>query len=117
MVEVSIVNKTGKTIGYRINKKDDTIFLDLSTPNGYRKTELVTFNCSNATGMRLTSEDVTLNLKAHNLAYTYYKKDKEKKTAYITAGYYFDNNTKISDEVIFITPKGEKPQVDYELED
>lgn len=76
---------------------------------------IVELDCINATGAKLTSKKMVLNLKTHMINATLSAYDKNGKftnyTIPIIAGYYFDSGDTINDNAIFIVPKGETPEV------
>lgn len=106
-VLASVKNNIGKSINIRLASS-----LDLSAISASKIVEL---DCINATGARLTSKKVQVGMKSHLINVTYYTKDKDGKTISavmpVTAGYYFDEGQTIENDVIFIVPAGETPQV------
>jgi hypothetical protein len=106
-VVASAKNNSGKSFNLRL-----TTYPDLSSLGRNKIAEL---NCLNATGARLTSKKLDLNMKAQIINVNYPTKDKDGK--YITAilpvtgSYYFDAGQVIENDGIFIVPKGEIPNV------
>lgn len=73
---------------------------------------IVELNCINATGAKLLSKKIQLKMKAQIINVTYSAYDKSGKFTNsiipVTGSYYFDIGNTISDDAIFIVPKGEK---------
>jgi hypothetical protein len=78
---------------------------------------LVTFNCLNANGKRLTAKEKQLFLKPHRIRYRFKSYDKEGETKvitkYVITAYYLKKGESVSDDAIFIVPKGEKLKITY----
>jgi hypothetical protein len=105
-VTASVTNN-GKPISIRLTNYPDA--------NGITAGKIISLDCINATGARLTSKKLELSMKPHNIKVGYYTKDNDGKlvnaTMTVTAGYYLDENDKVTGEAQFIVPAGEKPKV------
>ncbi|WP_042722639.1 hypothetical protein [Flavobacterium sp. B17] len=126
-VTFNILNKESITVGgkdfdrYKVSaklvnnsQKSYTIRLS-NAPQIVTNTSLLELNCINATGAKLTSKKIDLKLKAQNVNVTYWAYTKDGKyqsfVIPIVAGYYLDGGDSVSDDAIFIVPKGEAPNV------
>lgn len=126
-VTFNILNKESITVGgkdfdrYKVSaklvnnsQKSYTIRLS-NAPQIVTNTSLLELNCINATGAKLTSKKIDLKLKAQNVNVTYWAYTKDGKyqsfVIPIVAGYYLDSGDSVSDDAIFIVPKGEAPNV------
>jgi hypothetical protein len=63
------------------------------------------FECTNATGKRLTSKGANVKAKAFKVPYT-----QNGTTIQVEGGYLLKNNGKVSNDLIVIVPKGERPK-------
>lgn len=98
------------------NTSAGMVFRPATVQNGYVKynNELATFNCTNATGKRLTPKSVSVTMNIFtvpvNDSYTDCKTNKTvTQIKYITAGNAMQPGETISRRAIFIVPKGQKP--------
>jgi len=86
---------------------------ETSYPEYFKKTKGIEFNCTNATGLRLTTKQLVLRPQTHTVKatiQTYDNTGKSVSKSYnITAGYYFDPEDTLQGSDIFIVPAGEKP--------
>ncbi|MET6996094.1 hypothetical protein [Chitinophaga defluvii] len=100
-------NNTGKSFNIRLKT-----YPDVGSIGGGKIVEL---NCQNATGARLTSKKLDVNMATHQLKVTYLAKNNDGKLVNneitVPAGYFFDPGQKVENDAIFIVPKGETPQV------
>lgn len=104
-VSASVKNTSDKSYNIRLS----------SFPQIVSNIGLVELYCINATGAKLTSKKIELKMKAQMINVTYSAYDKSGKFTSsiipVTGSYYFDSGDTISDNVIFIVPQGEKPDV------
>lgn len=104
-VSAGVTNNSGKSINMRM----------ATVPQIVTNIALVEVNCINATGAKLTSKEIELKPKAHNLNVTYWAYNKEGKyessVIPVIAGYYLDPGDIVNDTAIFIVPQGETPDV------
>lgn len=107
----SVKNTTEKSFNVRLKA-----YPDPASITGGRIAEL---NCINATGAKLTSKKMDVNMAAHQINVTYLTRDKDGKliNSMITvpAGYFLDPGQTVENDAIFIVPKGETPQVSVRL--
>lgn len=113
-IKFEVKNISGTEIINLEGDKDETT-IDFSTKE--TNNNLVTFNCLNANGKRLTSKEKRLAIKPHIIEYKFnsYNKKGEKTTItkYITTAHVFSKGETISSTAIFLVPKGEKPKLTY----
>ncbi|MND34689.1 hypothetical protein D3C80_253110 [compost metagenome] len=100
-------NNTGKSYNARLTTYPSVEAIAAS--------KIVELNCINATGAKLTSKKLDVNMNEHRIVVTYLTMNKEGKTVNstmtITVGYYLDPGQTVQGEANFIVPKGETPQV------
>jgi len=104
-VSATLINNSGKSYNIRLN----------SAPQVVSNIELVELNCINATGAKLTSKKLKLNLKPQTVNVTYWSYTKDGKyqsfVIPVVTGYYLDTGESVNDEAILIVPQGETPDV------
>ncbi len=108
---------------YAINKSGCHKFImlqsnnNLFSSNSYNipNNSIAEFTCINATGKRLTSTTAKINAKMWFIPLQEKAKDSGGKeittTRNVQAGFIFRNGETITNKVVILTPKGEKPQV------
>jgi len=107
--EVTIMaqNKSGCQLIYL--KNDNVLSLFDSDPSAIAR-----FECLNATGKRLTSKGANLKAKAFYVPYSQPEKNAEGKTVFrnvkVQGGYLLKNGSSVSNDLIVIVPKGERPR-------
>lgn len=107
--EVTIMaqNKSGCQLIYL--KNDNLLNLFDSDPSAIAR-----FECLNATGKRLTSKGANLKARPFFVPYNQPEKNAEGKTVYrnvrVQGGYLLKNGGSVSNDLIVIVPKGERPR-------
>jgi len=71
------------------------------------------FNCKNATGKRLTAKSGKINAKAWYSQVKLYDETQSSKYKFVNAmvGYAIRNGETLTNKIIVIVPKGEKPKM------
>lgn len=110
-VVATLKNSTDKSFNVRLNK-----YPDAASITGGKIAEL---DCINATGAKLTSKKLELQMKTQQVAVTYLTRDKDGKsvnsTITIPVGFYLDPGDTVEESGVFIVPKGEVPQVSVRM--
>lgn len=101
-VTIYITNNTGCTKLYRNN------FKTMITDNVGNK--LALFNCTNATGKRLTVKNANIEAREFIVATKVTINNKEE-TKNAKVGYIFRNGETLQRNIIFIVPKNETPKI------
>lgn len=87
---------------------------DLSTLFEGDPSAIARFECLNATGKRLTSKGANLKARPFTVPYRQPEKNAEGKTVYrnvnVPAGYLLRNGESVTNTLIVIVPKGERPR-------
>jgi hypothetical protein len=109
----------GEDYLYVTNKSGCLKLLPLQNAGSKKSDEIIIgeFNCVNATGKRLTAKKGTISAK-HWYANVRIPDEaaKEKyKTVYAQAGYAIKNGQTITNRIIVIVPKGEKPKINCRM--
>lgn len=108
-----ITNNRGCDISTRLSGNE--------TPEQLRQLQLplVEFECSNATGYRLTSKGTNIKAEEHRINYKFFTRDNQGKNvenrATTLAGYFFAAGSTREDTFIVIVPQGEKPRLQVRL--
>lgn len=100
--EVSIMaqNKSGCMLIYFKKAGDELNSIFEGDPSAIAR-----FECTNATGKRLTSKGANIKAKPFKVPYT-----QNGTTIQVEGGYLLKNNGKVSNDLIVIVPKGERPK-------
>jgi hypothetical protein len=100
--EVSIMaqNKSGCMLIYFKKAGDELNSIFEGDPSAIAR-----FECTNATGKRLTSKGANIKAKPFKVPYT-----QNGTTIQVEGGYLLKNNGKVSTDLIVIVPKGERPK-------
>lgn len=107
--EVTIMaqNKSGCQLIYL--KNDNLLNLFDGDPSAIAR-----FECLNATGKRLTSKGANLKARPFYVPYSQPEKGADGKTVYrnvrVQGGYLLKNGSSVSNDLIVIVPKGERPR-------
>jgi hypothetical protein len=100
-VSVSAQNKSGCMLIYFKKDADEISSVFEGDPSAIAR-----FECSNATGKRLTSKGANVKAKAFKVPY----KTESGETGKTEGGYLLKNNGRVSTDLIVIVPKGERPK-------
>ncbi|AYQ32757.1 ABC transporter permease [Runella sp. SP2] len=100
--EVSVVaqNKSGCMLIYFKKEGDNLNSIFEGDPSAIAR-----FECTNATGKRLTSKGANVKAKAFYVPYT-----QNGTTTKVEGGYLLKNGSRVSTDLIVIVPKGERPK-------
>lgn len=102
LYEVSVVaqNKSGCMLIYFKKEGDNLNSIFEGDPSAIAR-----FECTNATGKRLTSKGANVKAKAFYVPYTV-----NGLTTKVEGGYLLKNGSRVSTDLIVIVPKGERPK-------
>ncbi|HEY1055549.1 ABC transporter permease [Emticicia fontis] len=106
-VTIKAQNKSGCQLIYLKNDNITNIF------DG-DPSVIARFECLNATGKRLTSKGANLKARPFTVPYNQPEKSADGKTTYrmvrVQGGFLLKNGSSVSNDLIVIVPKGEKPR-------
>ncbi len=108
-VTVMAQNKSGCQLIYLKNANDDFYSLFEGDPAAIAR-----FECMNATGKRLTSKGANVKARQFFVPYKLSEKGSDGKTVtrniQVEAGFMLKNGARVTNDLIVIVPKGEKPK-------
>jgi hypothetical protein len=108
-VTVTAQNKSGCMLIYFKREGDDLNSIFEGDPSAIAR-----FECLNATGKRLTSKGANVKARIFYVPYKQPEKTADGKTTYrnvkVEGGYILRNGSSVSNDLIVIVPKGEKPK-------
>lgn len=106
-VTVMAQNKSGCPLIYFKKAGDELNSIFEGDPSAIAR-----FECTNATGKRLTSKGANVKAKAFKVPFT-----QNNTTIQVEGGFLLKNGSKVSTDLIVIVPKGEKPKFKVRIQD